>query len=131
MASIRSINLIKTALVLSLVVGAIVAATLPAEAQGLFDDVCTQTPTAEVCTDQNRELFGSNGAFRTIADTLAFLSAGIAIIVVIIGGIRYIISGGDQNAVATARKTVTYGLVGLGVVAISYAILRTVSNILQ
>ena len=39
--------------------------------------------------------------------------AVISVVFVVIGGLRYALSGGDANAVASAKKTITYALLGL------------------
>lgn len=50
----------------------------------------------------------------------------VAVIVVIIGGIRYMTSSGDAGKVKTAKDTILYGLIGLAVVALSFAIVNFV-----
>lgn len=39
--------------------------------------------------------------------------AAISFLMVVIGGFRYVISIGDPQKIVTARKTITYSLVGL------------------
>lgn len=46
--------------------------------------------------------------------TLAFgIIAAISFLMVVIGGFRYVISIGEPQKIATARKTITYSLIGL------------------
>ena len=39
----------------------------------------------------------------------------------VIGGIRYTVSGGDQNAVTAAKNTILYAIVGIIVAILAYA----------
>ena len=44
----------------------------------------------------------------------------------IIGGIRWILAGGDEKAVASARGTITAALIGLVIVLVAFALIRLV-----
>jgi hypothetical protein len=44
---------------------------------------------------------------------LAFGVGGLAVIFIIVGGIQYITSGGSPDRVATAKKTITYAIIGV------------------
>ena len=50
----------------------------------------------------------------------------VAFIILLVGGVRWIISGGDEKAVGSARNTITGALIGLVIVLIAYAIIRVV-----
>ncbi|MGA2910466.1 MAG: hypothetical protein ABSE04_01515 [Candidatus Microgenomates bacterium] len=65
---------------------------------------------------------------RTISLVLGL--AGIVLFVIlIVGGFKYITSGGDPKAVETAKKTLTYAVAGLIIILVSYLILVLISNI--
>lgn len=65
-------------------------------------------PDVDKQSDQTiSELFG------TIADVLIFIIGALSVIMLIVGGIRYVISAGDQNAVQGAKNTILYAIVGL------------------
>jgi len=56
--------------------------------------------------------------------------AGIVLfILLIIGGFKYITSGGDPKAVEGARKTLTSAIAGLIIILLSYLILLLITNI--
>ncbi len=57
------------------------------------------------------------------------LSAVAAIILIILSGIRFLISGGDPEKVARAKKSLYYSIIGFVVVLSSFLILRVVSFI--
>ena len=71
--------------------------------------------------DQADNLFGAGGIFQTITNILLFLIGAIAVIMLIIGGVRYVISGGDQAQVTSAKNTILYAIVGIVVAFLAYA----------
>ena len=59
-----------------------------------------------------------------------FALIGIAaVIFVIYGGAKFVLSGGDPKQVEGARKTITYALIGLVIVVMSFAIINLVSYV--
>jgi cytochrome bd-type quinol oxidase subunit 2 len=54
-----------------------------------------------------------------------------AVIMIIIGGLRYIISGGDSGNVTSAKNTILYAIIGLVVVALAQFIVKFVLTKLQ
>lgn len=50
----------------------------------------------------------------------------IAVIMIIIGGIRFVLSNGDSAKVTTARNTIIYALIGLILVAFAQVIVKFV-----
>lgn len=63
---------------------------------------------------------------RNITNTLMLIVGVIAVIMVIIGGIRYALSGGDENGVKTAKDTILYAVIGIVVAMLAYAIVNFV-----
>ncbi len=63
---------------------------------------------------------------KSIVDILLFIIAAVAVIMIIIGGIRYTTSQGDQGAVASAKNTIMYAVIGLAVAIFAYAIVAFV-----
>lgn len=77
-------------------------------------------------TDQQTDLFGDNGVFKTITNVLLFIIGAISVIMLIIGGIRYVVSGGDSGAVTSAKNTILYAIVGIVVAILAYALVNFV-----
>jgi len=73
-------------------------------------------------------LFGAGGIFQTITNILLFLIGAIAVIMLIIGGIRYVISGGDQAQVTSAKNTILYAIVGIIVAFLAFAAVNFVTT---
>ena len=70
----------------------------------------------------------------TIANIISALIVLVLVIAALIfffmlvwGGIRYITSGGDKTKTEQARNRITNALVGLAIVAASYAVMRLIS----
>lgn len=57
------------------------------------------------------------------------IAAVIFFFVLVIGGIQWIISGGDKTGVETARKRITNALVGLVIVFAAWAIVTLIWNL--
>jgi hypothetical protein len=73
-------------------------------------------------------LFGTTGIFHTIADTLIYIVGAVAVIMLIIGGLRYVISQGSKEGVASAKDTILYSVIGIVVAILAYAIVSFVTG---
>ena len=76
--------------------------------------------------DQTANLFGNTGIFSTITDVLLYVLGAISVIMIIIGGLRYVISGGNSTNVTAAKNTILYAIVGLIIAILAYAIINFV-----
>jgi hypothetical protein len=93
-------------------------------------------PNWDACTFSGGEGIGqvaTIGCVPYIFESLiywALVFAGIvALIFIILGGIKLITSSGDSKQVDGARKTITWAIIGLTLVLMSFAIVRFVSAI--
>lgn len=64
----------------------------------------------------------------TALNILSVAGAVIAVIMIIVGGIRFITSNGDSGSVSTAKNTIIYAVVGLAIIAMSQLIVRFVAS---
>ena len=78
------------------------------------------------CTGCPSDLFGDNGVFKQITNTILYIVGIIAVIMLIIGGIKYVVSGGDSKKVTDAKNTVLYAIIGLVVCFLAFAIVNFV-----
>ena len=76
------------------------------------------------CTDCPKDLFGETGIFRQITDTILYIVGIIAVIMLIWGGLRYVLSGGDSKKVTDAKNTILYAIIGLIISFLAYAIVH-------
>lgn len=67
-----------------------------------------------------------NGLVRTAINIFSVVIGFIAVVMIIISGLRYITSAGDSNAVNGAKNTLLYAVVGLVIVALAQVIVRFV-----
>jgi len=81
----------------------------------------SELPNGGSCDNGGRTVMGT---IQQLTDVLIFLIGAIAVIMIIIGGIRYTLSAGDQTALASAKNTILYAIVGLIVAIMAYAIVH-------
>lgn len=63
---------------------------------------------------------------KNIINVLLFIVGAVAVFAIILGGIRFVTSSGDQAAVKAARETILYAVVGLVVAILAFAIVNFV-----
>lgn len=105
---------------------ALVSATLVSPTAFAFDLSITDGADAARGADQVADLFGSAGIITTVTNILLFIVGAIAVIMVIIGGFRYVVSGGNTANITTAKNTILYAVVGLIVAILAYALINFV-----
>ena len=77
-------------------------------------------------TDVPSTLLGDGGVLSTIINTMLFIIGFLSVVMLIFGGLRYIISGGNAAAVTAAKNTILYAIVGLIIAIFAYAIVNFV-----
>jgi hypothetical protein len=75
------------------------------------------------CTQGPRTVAGT---IKSVGNVLIFLTGAIAVLMIIIGGVRYVVSGGDQGSISGAKNTILYAVIGLIVAVAAYAIVNLV-----
>lgn len=68
---------------------------------------------------------------RQVVNVILFVLGAIAVIMIIIGGIRYVVSAGDSSAITGAKNTILYAVIGLVVAILAFAIVNFVVNSLK
>jgi Type IV secretion system pilin len=69
---------------------------------------------------------GVTGILATVLNLLSFIVGIAAVIMIIIGGLKYITSGGESSNVNSAKNTILYAVIGLVIVALAQVIVRFV-----
>ena len=97
-------------------------AVLPgvAMAQSPADDI--QSGVDQISPDEGVPSLGSQ--IQIIVNILLFILGAIAVVMIVIGGIRYATSGGDSSQITSAKNTILYAVVGLVVAILAYAIVN-------
>lgn len=110
---------------------ALIAAFLVVSIAGII------TPPAMVSADAKGQVCNSIGGcdgggadiqrvITQIVNILSAIGGIIAVIVIIVAGVKFITSGGDSSGVASARNTIIYAIVGLIIIAFAQIIVRFV-----
>jgi hypothetical protein len=76
-------------------------------------------------------LAGNNlvGGIIFVLNGLLVLAALAALVFLIIGGVQYIVSQGDEEGAATAKNTILYALIGLLVIGLAAVAVNFIVNI--
>jgi len=72
----------------------------------------------------------ANIVLQMIAGSLIYVAGPLAVFMLAVGGLRYVVSHGDQNQMEEAKKTITWAIVGLVVIIASFAIVQSIIKIL-
>lgn len=78
--------------------------------------------------DQGNDL---TAIFQTVVNIMLFLIGAVAVIMLVIGGIRYVVSGGNSEQVTGAKNTIMYAIIGIVVAFLAYAAVSFVTTNLQ
>lgn len=74
----------------------------------------------------------SSGALiGSLTNALLYLAAGLVVLVIIMGGVRYIRSWGEAEDMEEAKKTLFYAVFGLIVILVSYSVIVTLDKIIN
>ncbi len=73
-------------------------------------------------------LVGPDGVFTQVTNTVLYVVGAISVLMLVWGGFRYIISGGDSKKVTDAKNTILYAILGLIIAFFAYAIVNFVLN---
>ncbi len=101
-----------------------IAATTPTDVFGKI------TPPKELdpLIQKGGQGAGGISQFLTSAVYLMFEIAVVAVTIYLVwGALEWIVSGGDKEALASARKRITHALVGLVLLAIIFAVLNVLN----
>lgn len=71
-------------------------------------------------------IMGDGGVVTTIINVMLFIVGILSVIMLIYGGLRYVISGGNSSSVTAAKNTILYAIVGLVIALFAYAIVNFV-----
>jgi hypothetical protein len=93
----------------------------------------TDAAKNEVCIGVNGGIPGSDcggtsgestitKVLNAVLQIISWIAGIAAIIMVVLAGLKYITSGGDSSAIASAKTTLVYAIVGIIVVALAQSI---------
>lgn len=102
-----------------------------AESFNLQDSVCSGTnidltKTDSSCVTDTTADTKVNDTVKLALNLFSAIVGIIAVVMIIVGGIKYITSGGDSGNVTAAKNTILYAVIGLVVVALAQIIVKFV-----
>lgn len=110
----------------------------PAYAANIIDTACneakggnTSDPNVSgsaTCSPQSSSTSDPMSVAKTVVNTLLLILGMVAVIMIIVGGFRYVTSSGDKSALVSAKNTILYSVVGLVIALLAYAIVNFVIN---
>ena len=105
-------------------------ATVPVHAQdgSIQDSICqgVKNTGTDSCTDNGEGDNSFASIIKKVINIFSVVVGAVSVIMIIIGGFRYIISNGDSNGVTGAKNTILYAIVGLVIVLFAQVIVRFV-----
>ena len=88
-------------------------------------------PTVQTVDEEN-ENGNLEGNVISILNAVIGVLSFVCVVVIIIGGVNYMTSSGDAGKVKKAKDTILYGIIGLVVCVLAFAIVNfVISNILS
>ena len=72
------------------------------------------------------DLTGNGGIVTAVINVLLSIVGVVAIIMIIVGALRMVLSSGNEKTVADARNTIIYAVIGLVVAILAFAIVNYV-----
>lgn len=94
---------------------------------------CATNPDATACLDRNQttssnSIYGRNGILTKATNLVAFLVGIASVIMIVVGGFKYITSAGDNNNITSAKNTILYAVIGLVVALVARTIVIFITN---
>ena len=102
-----------------------------AQASGVdvISDSCKQQGNANsaLCTNNSTELVtGTDSIFFRIINTIILVVGALAVLMIVVGGLKYVLSAGDSSAISSAKNTILYAIVGIVIAVSAYSIVNFV-----
>ena len=72
-----------------------------------------------------------NQMIRTVINAIVFIVGMVAVVMIILGGVNYATSQGDPGKVKKGKDTILYGIIGLVIAILAFAIVNFVLGALQ
>lgn len=119
---------------LTMTVSLLIAQAVPAFAQTNTSPAITEGLCAganlnvndTTCEGPNDATAKINDLIRKVINILSLIVGVVAVIMIIVGGLRYITSGGSDTGVTSAKNTILYAIIGLIIVALAQLLVRFV-----
>jgi hypothetical protein len=74
----------------------------------------------------DKGIFGANSIVSNVINIILYIVGIVAVIMLIVGGIMYATSAGDEKKVTTAKATIVAALIGLAVAILAWTLVNFV-----
>jgi cytochrome bd-type quinol oxidase subunit 2 len=121
----KRIRIIVAALLVSLSLG---GAALPAavSADTPKSDVCNALGGGSDCATQPSNGISLNSVVTLVINLFSVVVGVVSVIMIMVGGFKYVTSNGDSSAISSAKNTILYAVVGLVIVGLAQGIVQFV-----
>jgi hypothetical protein len=92
---------------------------------GAADNPTSITASGGDCSGGSSEE-SINGIVKFVINTFSVIVGIIAVVMIIVGGVKYITSGGASDKVTSAKNTILFAIIGLVIVAIAQILVKYV-----
>lgn len=125
---------LRTLLLTAMVVLGLLSTPLAASAVDFIDPACKgEAAVSEYCKQAQSSkgknaVLGGDGIFVKIMRLMIMISGVISVIMVVIGGIKYVTSNGDPKGAQSAKNTILYAIIGLVLTLLAATIVAFVAS---
>ena len=115
----------KITLALTSLLAVFVLSAAPVGAINVFKECDSNTnKNTSVCKAKDSD--DANSMIKSVINTILIILGSVAVLMIVIGGIRYVTSNGEAAHVKSAKDTILYAVIGLVVAILAYAIVNFV-----
>lgn len=118
------LTLLGLAMMLGLTFVPAIASVEGATVSAQKEQICKGINNGGTCTTTGTNNLG--GWVKSVINVILYIIGAIAVLMIVIGGLRYVISGGDSSQTKSAKDTILYAVIGLVIAVMAYAIVNFV-----
>lgn len=90
------------------------------------DDVCKGVALTGGSCDSPANGPSVQSVITDVVNILSFVVGFVSVVMIMVGGLKYITSNGDTNSISSAKQTILGAIIGLVIVAVAQAVVRFV-----
>lgn len=107
--------------------GAVTVVAYPAGAVNVFD-TCSQGGNSGTAVCRASGTANAQNIVSNIISLLLWIIGVVSVIMIVIGGFKYVTSSGDSNKIQSAKNTILYSIIGLVVAIVGQGVVLYVVN---
>lgn len=92
----------------------------------LCQDRAQRTPGGDPIDNTSSPILGPSSILYKIIQTITVLTGALSVIMIVVGGFKYVVSGGDSTATKGAKDTILYAVIGLAIAIFAQTIITFV-----